>query len=646
MTRYLKLFGRFDLSGPEGKGVAASAKLSALLAFLVTTGKPVARDQLTSLLWGSHFEEQARQNFRQALARLRKALGPDVILADDQSVQLAPGAIASDLAEFQSLMKSSAAEDLRRAATLIDGDLMAGIDLREEAWEEWLSSERRRCGNLACDVLERLGRMELVGGRPGEALRLAEDCIRRDIFREDAHRLAIGAFAALGRKSEAIKHYQHLAERLKQELGTAPEPATTTAYENARQHKGAADEPQLTTPSRRPSIAVLPFANLSTDPEQDYFTDGMVDEIITALSRLHWLFVVARNSCFAYKGRNIDVKQIGRELGVRYVLDGSVRRAGNRLRIAGQLVDATTGNAIWADRFEGDMADVFELQDMVTSQVVGAIAPKLEQAEIERSRRKPTESLDAYDYFLRGQAEVHKWTIDGNHAAMAYFYKAAELDSQFATAFGMAARCYSQAKAQGWLRDPVAATAEVQRLGRIVAELGPDDPIALSAAGMAIAYVVGDLDAGYAMIERSVALSPNFAQAWFFSGWVKAWMGEADVSISHITRALQLSPHDPAISNMRRGIAFAYFIAGRYPEAISAAEIVSPLQQNAIFGLSTSAASAALLGRRAEAERMVQALLKVDPALLVRDLRQRFPMKRDEDFARWEEGLRRAGLPE
>ncbi len=646
MTRKLKLFGHFELSGPDGKSVAASAKLSALLAFLEVAGKAVGRDQLTSLLWGSHFDEQARQNFRQALARLRKALGPEVILADDQSVHLAPGAIASDLAEFQPLAKSSAAEDLRRAVTLLDGDFMAGIDLREEAWDEWLSNERRRLGNLACDALERLGRMELESGRSGEALRLSEDCIRRDIFREDAHRLAIDAFAALGRKSEAIKHYQHLAERLKHELGTAPEPATTTAYELARQHKGSADELQPITYARRPSIAVLPFANLSTHPEQDYFTDGMVDEIITALSRLHWLFVIARNSSFAYKGRSVDVKQVGRELGVRYVLDGSVRRAGNRLRISGQLIDATTGNAIWADRFEGGMADVFELQDMVTSQVVGAIAPKLEQAEIERSRRKPTGSLDAYDYFLRGQAEVHKWTLNSNRAATEHFYRAMELDPQFATAYGMAARCYSQAKAQGWLSDPIAATAEVLRLGRIVAELGPDDPIALSAAGMAIAYVVGDLDAGYAMIERSVELSPNFAQAWLFSGWVKAWMGEADLSISYITRALQLSPHDPSISNMRRGIAFAHFVAGRYQEAISAAEIVSPLQQNAIFGLSTAAASAALLGRQAEAERTVQALLAVDPALRVRDLRQRFPMKRDEDFARWEEGLRKAGLPE
>lgn len=646
MTRNLRLFGQFELSGPDGKSVAASAKLSALLAFLAAQKKPVARDHLTTLLWGSHFEEQAGQNFRQALVRLRKALGADAIIADDQTVQLAPGTLTSDLEQFQSLAGSTAKEDLNKAAALLVGDFLEGLDLQEEAWEDWLSQERRRLSYLACSVLERLAKLELEAGKPDVALRWAEDCIRKDIFREEAHRLTIVSLASLGRKTEAIRHYQNFAERLKQELGTEPGASTTAAYETARQGKGPTDSPSAAAGLRRPSIAVLPFANLSNDPEQDYFTDGMVDEIITALSRLHWLFVIARNSSFAYKGRTVDVKQVGRELGVRYVLHGSVRRGGNRLRIAGQLVDAITGTAIWADRFEGDMADVFELQDMVTSQVVGSIAPRLEQAEIEQSRRKPTESLDAYDYFLRGQAEVHKWTLEGNRAAMAHFYKAAELDPQFATAYGMAARCYSQAKAQGWLSDPVAANAEVLRLGRHVAEFGPDDPIALSAAGMAIAYVVGDLDSGNAMIERSVEISPNFAQAWLFSGWVKAWMGEADVSISRINRALQLSPHDPAVSNMRRAIAFAYFIAGRYEEAISAAEIVSPLQQNAIFGLCTTAASAALLSRQAEAERTVVALLDVDPALRIRDLRQRFPMKRDDDFSRWEEGLRKAGLPE
>ncbi|MFN4142879.1 BTAD domain-containing putative transcriptional regulator [Aestuariivirga sp.] len=644
--RSLKLFGQFDLGGPEGKSVAASAKLSALLAFLVAAGKPVGRDQLTGLLWGSYFEDQAKQNFRQALARLRKALGSEVVLSDDYAVRLAPGAIRSDLAEFESLAKSRAADDLKRAAQLLGGDLLAGFDIREEAFEEWLSSERRRLGSLACDVLERLGRLELEAGRPDEALRLAEDCLRRDIFREDAHRLTIAALSALGRKSEAIRRYQHLEERLKQELGTAPEAATTAEFEKARQNLGMTVEPAPAVQARRPSIAVLPFANLSADPQQDYFSEGVVDDVITALSRLHWLFVIARNSSFAYKGRAVDVKQVGRELGVRYVLDGSVRRAGNRLRIAGQLIDTTTGSAIWADRFDGDMADLFELQDMVTSQVVGAIAPKLEQAEIERSRRKPTESLDAYDHYLRGQAEVNRWTLDGNRAAMAHFYKAAGLDPQFATAFGMAARCYSQRKTQGWDYDPAFDHPEVRRLARTAVELGPDDPIALAASGMALAFVAGELEAGSHLIARSLELNPNYATGWMFLGWTASWLGEPDRAIDHVTRAMHMSPHDPSLSNMRRAIAFAYFVAGRYEEAISASDVAVAIPQNLIFGYATVAASAAILGRQAQAGAAMEKLRLADPTLRVSSLPDRYPLRRESDRQRWQEGLRKAGLPE
>ena len=207
----------------------------------------------------------------------------------------------------------------------------------------------------------------------------------------------------------------------------------------------------LTLPDK-PSIAVLPFQNMSGDAEQDYFADGMVEEIITALSRMRWLFVIARNSSFTYKGRAVDVKQVGRELGVRYVLEGSVRKAGNRVRITGQLIDTSTGAHLWAERFDGGLEDIFDLQDQVTASVVGAIAPKLEQAEIERAKRKPTESLDAYDYFLRGMAAFHQWTREGNNEALPLFYKAIELDPNFASAYGMAARCYGQRKSS-WLGD-------------------------------------------------------------------------------------------------------------------------------------------------------------------------------------------------
>jgi TolB-like protein len=244
-----------------------------------------------------------------------------------------------------------------------------------------------------------------------------------------------------------------------------------------------APRPGLPIPDR-PSIAVFPFMNLSGDPEQEYFADGIVEDITTALSRMRWLFVITRNSSFAFKGRAIDAKQIGRELGVRYLLEGSVRKAPNRVRITGQLIDAATGGHLWADRFDGPLDDIFDLQDRVTASVVGAIAPKLQQAEIERARYKPTESLDAYDYFLRGTASLYRWTREGNNEALALFCKAIELDTDFATAHGMAAWCYVWRQLNGWITDRPHVLAEIMRLAERVTESGKDDAVALSLGGL------------------------------------------------------------------------------------------------------------------------------------------------------------------
>jgi TolB-like protein len=643
----IRVIGGFEISGPDGRIAFPSAKLSAFLAVLAVSARPVRREELTALLWGSHFDEQARANFRQALTRIRKIIGAESLASDDQFVHLSDEAVSVDVRDFEALRARTTQASLSEAAGLLEGDLLAGIDLQEPAWEEWLSTARRRLADAACETLVRLGGMELAAGLPGQALAHAEACIARDIFREDAHRLALRALAAQGRRAEALRHYGSLAERLKQELGIQPADETQALYKELRHEAGRQAEPSAAaaTPQRRPSIAVLPFANLGGGDEQDYFIDGVVDEIITALSRFHWLFVIARNSSFTYKGRPVDVKQVGRELGVRYVLEGSVRCAGNRLRISGQLVDATTGGALWADRMEGDITDVFELQDLVTAQVVTAIAPKLEQAEIERSRLKPTASLDAYDYYLRGQAEVLKWTRGGNRLALAAYMRAFELDPAYSSAYAMAARCYSQAKAQGWISDPAAEKAEVRRLAHLAIEHGPDDPVALSASGMARAFVDCDLDGGGALIDRALQLNPNLATAWMFGGWVKAWMGDADEAIERVTRAMQLSPRDPSLSNMRRAIAFSYFVAGRYAEAIAVSEQATPLPQNLIFGLATIAASAALLGDFDKARAAVARLHQEDAGLSLATLHDRFPLKRPEDFGRWEDALRKAGLP-
>jgi TolB-like protein len=342
-----------------------------------------------------------------------------------------------------------------------------------------------------------------------------------------------------------------------------------TAEEPASSNPGTA--PLLALPDR-PSIAVLPFVNLSGDPEQDYFADGIVEEIITALSRIGWLFVIARNSSFTYKNRVIDIKQVGRDLGVRYVLEGSVRKAANRLRITGQLVDAASGGHLWADRYEGAIDDIFELQDQITVSVVGAIAHELERAEIERAKRKPTESLDAYDYFLRGMASFHAGTPATVDEAIGHFRKAIALDPEYASAYGMAAWSLFWRRLNGWAADPAKDTEDGAILARHAVDFGKNDAVALTRGGHALAHFARDIDIGVDFLDKALVLNPNLAAAWFLSGYLRTWRGEPDEAIRRFEHAMRLSPLDTEMFRMQTGIAMAHFIAGRFETACTWAE--------------------------------------------------------------------------
>jgi len=304
---------------------------------------------------------------------------------------------------------------------------------------------------------------------------------------------------------------------------------------------GPTSQPLLALPNK-PSIAVLPFQNMSGDPEQEYFADGIVEDIITALSQFKSLFVIARNSSFTYKGRAVDIKQVGRELGVRYVLEGSVRKSGRRLRITAQLIDAATGAHLWADRFEGALDDVFDLQDQLTSSVVSAIGPRVERAEIERAKHKPTESLDAYDNFLRGMANLYQLNREAYAEALRLFYKSIELDPEFAHAYAMAAWCYALRRLQGWTTDRPRENAEAERLARRAVDLRKDDASVLGWAGYSLAIVVGALADASAFIGQALELNPNLALVWGASGWMKVRIGEQDLAIEHFTRAIRLNP--------------------------------------------------------------------------------------------------------
>ena len=325
----------------------------------------------------------------------------------------------------------------------------------------------------------------------------------------------------------------------------------------------------------KPSIAVLPFANMSGDPEQEYFADGMVEEIITALSRIRWLFVIARNSSFTYKGQAIDVKQVGRELGVRYVLEGSVRKAGGRVRIAAQLIDALTGTHLWADRFDGSLEDVFDLQDKVASSVAGVIEPALQAAETARSADRPTNDLTAYDLYLRAYAMVLS-SARQIPEALCLMEQAIERDPRYGPALAWAAHCCNRLLLDGRSEDPAADRLKGADFARRALEVAGDDPSILANAALALAYFGEDIGAMMALVDRALALNPSFARGWYVSGLLRMWAGQPDIAIEHIEASLRLSPRARVGWSLAQ-IGFAHFFARRFDEAL--AKLVLAIQE-------------------------------------------------------------------
>jgi TolB-like protein/class 3 adenylate cyclase len=411
-----------------------------------------------------------------------------------------------------------------------------------------------------------------------------------------------------------------------------------------RPRSGVSETQGLSLPDK-PSIAVLPFQNMSGDLDQEYFADGIVEEIITALSRFKSLFVIARNSSFTYKGKAVDIKQIGRELGVRYVLEGSVRKAASRVRITAQLIDTSTGAHLWADRFDGATEDVFELQDQVTTSVVGAITPTLEQAEIGRAVLKPTDSLDAYDHYMRGIASAYRWTSEATSEALRHYYNAIEIDPKFALAHALATTCYGWRKSNGWVTDTANEIAETKRLAERAVQLDQNDAQVLCWSGGSLALVCGEVDAGVANIERALRLNPNLMDAWLSSGLVRLILRDWNLAVEHFAHAMRLSPFDPMLFLMQQGTAIGFFFSCRYNEA--AAWSAKSIGENPNYSSAwrITAASNAFLGRQEQAQKAILRLRQIEPGVRIATIKYPTPLGPSE-LARMEEGLRKAGLPE
>jgi adenylate cyclase len=455
---------------------------------------------------------------------------------------------------------------------------------------------------------------------------------------DDAHRQVRGKVESTleDMGSQSLKNIAEPMRAWRVRIGPSSSPATKPPTETGQ---------PLALPDK-PSIAVLPFQNLSGDPEQGFFADGMVEDIITALSRFKSLFVIARNSSFTYKGKAVDIKQVGRELGVRYVLEGSVRKAGGRVRITGQLIDATTGAHLWADRFDGALDDVFDLQDKVTQQVVGAIEPELDRAEIARASRKPIGNIDAITEFYRGLPHVN-WPTgpENNDAALQHFRNAIALDPTFPSAYGGAAGCLMWRRSNHWPADLASDDAELLRLADRVKELSTDDAGTLTAIGFALFHNRVNFEAGIEMVDRAIRSNPNFAQAYNARGWLRVWDGGSDAAIADFERSMRFSPRDPFSFTLMIGIACGHFNACRYAEAAIWADRSIRSFPYFIGGLATAAACYVEAGRLEDAQKAKADLLRLSPEWRLPPTGFG-PIRPLEMKKKFREALLKAGLPE
>jgi adenylate cyclase len=550
----------------------------------------------------------------------------------------------------------------------IDGAVRCAVKVQRHAPDHDgnVPPERRIRFRIGIDIGDVIAAgTDLHGDGVNVAVRLQTECEAGGIcvsqaVRDHVHDRLNLAFEELG--SLTLKNISRPVRAFilrQRNIGQPADPDTTSDETGGRQATIAPAtvaielEPpriDLTLPDK-PSVAVLPFQNLSGDAEQEYFADGMVDDITTGLSRIHSLFVISRNSAFTYKGRAVDVRQVGRELGVRYVLEGSVRKAGSRVRITGQLIDATTGVHLWADRFDGELEDVFELQDQVTARVVAAIEPNLHTAEIERARRKPAENLRAYDLMLRAMPHYVTMTRASLEEAALLLHKAIEFDPAYALALAYLAACKWAMVTQNWKDRSDPAVSQMVGQAQAALELDGNDPDVLWATSFVMALPGGDLNLGIALIDKALKLNPNSARAHWMAGQLYGYACDKQSAIEHLERSFRLNPLSKG-GGIHFSYALIHFVTGDHEAVVEWTAKGMRENPNRTATLRYRAASLGLLGRLDEAREVVRRLLELVPDYTIARARRHIEFDMNNVFKApgvadsFYEGLRRSGVPE
>jgi TolB-like protein len=549
MSRTLRLnvLGPFDAQWSDGTPLEVTGKkIQGLLGYLaVESARPHSREQLAALLWSETGDERARHNLRQALSKVRRSYGP-LISSTGEALALDLGQCSVDAREFDRLARSEDVGDLARCMELYRDDLLDGLVLREALYDEWLLGAQHQFRRTACDAIERLASKLPALDRADEAVAVLNRRIAMDPACEPAHRHLMELFERIGRRSDALRQYQFLSEALDRELSTEPSAETRATYERIRAGSGAVTQQasvraaDVAVPSvhELPTVAVLPFDNLC-GPDDGYFVDGIAEDIITALSHFSTLMVISRGSTFAYRDREVSDRDVASELGAQFLVRGSVRRAGNRVRISVQLLDAHAGSTLWAHRFDREIEDVFVLQDELSSTIVATLAGRVEAARLAKARRAPPERLAAYDYVLRGKEHHHRYTREDCRAAIDMFERAVARDPGYATAHAWLACGLGQA--MGFRPDEYDALLDgAQVAAERGLELDPSDTECLRILAQ-ISLMRRNLQRAIRYQEQGLFLNPNDDRSVCAMGELLSFAGRSEEAEGWVRKAMRAS---------------------------------------------------------------------------------------------------------
>ena len=629
----LRLFGGFELEGASGLPLARR-KAEAVLAYLaLPAGRAHPRDELVALLWGNRSDNEARHSLRQILYLLRKTLAADgALIVDDRTVTLDPSQVDVDVTRFETSAALGTPDALAEAVGLYQGELLAGFDIREDEFEDWLLGERERLRELVLDAHERLLQHQVGVHDDVAATETARRLLALDPLREAIYRTLMRLYHRAGRQEAAIRQYQKCAAVLRQELGIDPDAETHALYREIVEDR--------TAPER--SIAVLPFDNYSDDPKLNFFALGLTEDLTTALGRVPGLFAIATNSAATFRGSSVSVKQAVEALGVRYVLEGSVQKAREKLRITAQLVDTLSGNHLWVDRFDREAEDVFALQDEIVKNVLVELRVKLTAGEWARVESQGTRNLEAWLLLVEGDAEYREYTREGMVRARSLLERAHKLDPNWAWPLALLAGIRYHEARRGWSASPEKLIRRGIELAERAIEIDPYGPRGYQSLG-GLLILRGETERGIEVKRKAIELAPNDSSTLAGLANSLVWLGQEQEAVELMERALPLSPIPPWYYPHAYG--FALQLVGRKEEAVEVLEEAIRLYSKRAEIRARLATVYVDLGRLDEANAVVDKLLQLDPHYTASRYLRNYHIP-DPRLAAWlKDLLLRAGLP-